>query len=253
MFPWTQGFIASTQGLCSLLRHREQRCVVCLDPFVTPKKTLDVPVCATCYASLQPRMAGYCSLCGEPAANPHAPCTPCGNCIKNPPPWNWLRFYGIYEGLLRKLILAGKFHNDDTALHLLGLLLMQRCEGLPQVDAIVPVPLHPHRLRQRGSNQCTELARPLARTLQCPLDNTLLSRTIHTEHQIGLRQKQRISNLRHAFTASPLCDKKRILLIDDTMTTGTTLRQCATTLLKAGACDVSVLVVARASRHVHLP
>lgn len=127
------------------------------------------------------------------------------------------------------------------------------CKDLPKPDAIVPVPLHSTRLRERGFNQCQELARPLSDALGVPLVPDLLLRQHPTRHQVGLSEAERIANLKSAFLSLPEVRGKRILLVDDTYTTGTTLRRAALALLDphAGAAAVDVAVVARTPREKH--
>lgn len=150
--------------------------------------------------------------------------------------------------MLRTLLLRGKFGHDPAVLHLIGRLLAQACADLPAPDAVVPVPLHAARLRERGFNQSQELARPLAVASGAPLAPALLRRPRATRHQIGLNRAERQANLRGAFTASASVRGKTILLVDDTLTTGTTLRRAARALLEQGALAVDVAVAARTPR-----
>lgn len=206
-------------------------------------------VCPHCLAMMPRREAGFCPHCGDLFPAHQSPCTPCAHCLREPPPWRHLRFYGCYEHTLRDLLLRAKFHGDPTAAHLAGELLAGACGDLPHPDAIVPVPLHTARLRDRGFNQCLEVARPISRILRAPLRPDFLARTRHTPPQTGLHRKERLRNLREAFAASPRCAGLHLLLVDDTMTTGTTLAHAARHLLAAGAISVDVAVVARTPRH----
>lgn len=112
-------------------------------------------------------------------------------------------------------------------------------------DAVTPVPLHADRLRERGFNQSQELARPLAAASGAPLSPALLRRARATAHQIGLNRAERQANLLGAFTAHASVRGKTILLVDDTLTTGATLRLAARALLDQGALAVDVAVAAR--------
>lgn len=224
----------------------------------SPLQTAPVPpvppvlpgqVCPHCLALMPRRQAGFCPHCGDLFPAHQSPCTPCAHCLREPPPWRHLRFYGCYEHALRDLLLRAKFHGDPTAAHLAGELLAGACGDLPHPDAIVPVPLHTARLRDRGFNQCLEVARPISRILHAPLHPDFLTRTRHTPPQTGLHRKDRLRNLREAFIASPLCAGLHLLLVDDTMTTGTTLAHATRHLLAAGASSVDVAVVARTPRH----
>lgn len=191
------------------------------------------------------RMQGYCLRCGEPFAVATLPCAPCGQCLIAPPPWDQFRFYGVYEGLTRQLLLRAKFGVEHATLRALGTLLAHCCADLPRPDAIIPMPLHPTRLLQRGANQAQELARPVAALFGAPLRADLLIRTVPSRPQTGLSRAERTRNLRNAFTAAPQVQGKTLLLVDDTMTTGTSLRRAVNALMQQGAYTVHVAVVAR--------
>ncbi len=242
----------------------ERRCILChipfsplsrgeLPPSSSDETTAKIPLCPACRALLRPRKKGYCPLCGELHAHPDSPVELCQACRDTPPPWEHFRFYGVYGGALKSLLLRGKFGADPAVLHLLGRFLAHSCKDLPRPDAIVPVPLHSTRLRERGFNQCQELARPLAEALGAPLLPRLLLRQHPTRHQVGLNRDERAANLKGAFLSLPEVRGKRILLVDDTCTTGTTLRRAARALLDqhGGAAAVDVAVIARTPHERH--
>ena len=252
-------FLQPLRDLLRAVSLDERRCILCHIPFspldrgaMPPESVprIGIPLCPSCRTLLRPRKSGYCPLCGEPALQPEARPAPCDACRKTSPPWEHFRFYGLYGGALKTLILRGKFGADPAVLHLLGRLLAHACADLPRPDAIVPVPLHRTRLRERGFNQCQEVARPLAHALGAPLRPDLLLRQHPTRHQVGLSEAERLANLEGAFLASPQVRGKRILLVDDTATTGITLRRAAIALLDphGGAAAVDVAVVARTPR-----
>lgn len=112
--------------------------------------------------------------------------------------------------------------------------------------ALVPVPLHKSRLRRRGYNQAYELASELAKMSGRKLD-TCLQRTRKTEMQAQLKLNQRAKNVKGAFTVSDKLLNRKLILVDDVMTSGYTLNECAKVLRKAGAEDIKVLVFARKS------
>jgi ComF family protein len=168
------------------------------------------------------------------------------------PPWNDFLFHGIYEGALRELILRGKFNGSLDALESLGRMLAALCKehystALPP-QVLIPMPLHQSRLRERGLDQCLEMARPLARALDIPLRPDLLRRVSTAAPQASLDREAR-KRLRQPFVASPEVAGLRILLIDDICTTGATLSRATEALLAAGALSVDVAVVARTSLH----
>lgn len=114
-------------------------------------------------------------------------------------------------------------------------------------DLIIPVPLHIRRRRERGYNQSEFLAIELARVIGLPINASALRRIRHTEQQAHLDAETRQQNVVDAFAAAPgLIDGKRVLLVDDVLTTGSTLRACALTLLQSGAANVSAVTLARA-------
>ncbi|MDR2696075.1 MAG: ComF family protein [Deltaproteobacteria bacterium] len=205
--------------------------------------------CPACHAALPRRMAGYCPLCGEPTVLSFSAPAPCAACLRGAPPWEGFRFYGIYEGLLRRLILRMKFLPDIATARAIGELALPAWRELPICDTLVPMPQHPAKLRRRGCNQCQEIARPLARDLGLPLMPRYLQRTLLTRPQTRLARRERRADLSASFAADPVVRGKRILLLDDTMTTGTSLRYGARCLLLAGAAAVRVAVVARAALH----
>ena len=237
--------------ICALA---ERRCALCRNPFF-PEQGENVRsrlFCPSCRPLMMRREAGFCPHCGEPSAVPDAPLVPCGECLRKLPPWNDFLFYGIYEGALRELILKAKFGGSISALDVLGHLLAERCADhyssamLPQV--VIPVPLHTSRLRERGLDQCLELARPVAKALGIPLYADVLRKVLATRPQEGLSRERRCE-LHQPFAASPEVNGLRILLLDDVCTTGSTLKRAAECLLEAGAFSVDVAVLARASRH----
>ncbi len=182
-------------------------------------------------------------------ADPTAPCVPCGACLADDPPWTAFRLYGVFDDLLRDMLHRGKYGSDAACLDALGRLLAEACGDLPRPDAVVPMPLHPKRLRGRGYNQCREMARPLACALNAPVRDDLLIRRRPTRPQTELNRRDRLRNLDGAFLGLPAARGLHVLLVDDTATTGTSLRRAARALLDAGARRVDVAVAAHASLH----
>ena len=153
--------------------------------------------------------------------------------------------------MLRELILDLKFHARFERRRVLGTLLMRahafHYQGVCP-DVILPVPLHPARLCERGFNQSLEISRRLGRELEVPLQPNAAKRTRKTKAQSGLERKARRKNVHGAFQArSELVGDRHVLLVDDVSTTGTTLAECAKALRRAGAARVDALVLAVAA------
>lgn len=208
----------------------------------------ELGLCPACDAALQPKVSGYCPACGQPDAD-HAAPRLCAQCQAESPPWDTVHFWGVYDGLLENLLLGFKFGATLNRQALLGdlatLALGYRQESRARL--VVPVPLHGRRLRWRGFNQSLELSRAVARKHGLRLCPIALTRARYTTPQVNLRRAQRLTNLHAAFCADASVVKgQNVLLVDDVMTTGSTVRECSRTLLDAGALRVEVLVLARA-------
>lgn len=116
---------------------------------------------------------------------------------------------------------------------------------MPEVDLVLPVPLHKKRLRHRGFNQSALLARHVAKRISIPLITDCLVRVKDTVPQVGLHAKERKKNIKNAFEVRNKCiEAKRLMLIDDVFTTGATVRECSKVLKKAGAKDIYVVTLA---------
>lgn len=207
-------------------------------------------LCPTCYQGLPFIPPPCCSICGQPfdgAGNDH----PCGSCLLHPPPWEAARSALLFDGGCRDLIHAFKFQRRFHLRRPLALLTAERLAAFvaeSKTDLLVPVPLHPRRLRQRGFNQSLLLAEVLADQWHLTLKRHLLQRIRATTPQTELSAEQRATNLRGAFAVAdqPLAEGRRVLLVDDVLTTGATLAECSRCLLQAGATAVLCVTVARA-------
>ncbi len=154
---------------------------------------------------------------------------------------------------MRSAVLRLKYQRRaDLGATLGGLLALSLEERLPDVDLVVPVPLHPKRLVERGFNQAALLATPVARALRAPLSTSVLVRTSFKVAQASLGKGERRENVRGAFrcVAGPRVAGRSIALIDDVVTTGATFDACAEVLRAAGARDVIAVALARASSAV---
>lgn len=207
-------------------------------------------LCPRCYQDLTAsRIEGtICRICGlllHTEAEAEATCT---NCQTHQPDFDMAHALFSYAGPAGSLIISFKFHGE----FFLGPRVLKRAietgwmpDGLGELDAIVPVPLHPRRERERGYNQALLLAKTLARHLDRPLHRRVIRRTRHTGQQTKLAAHRRWENVRGAFQADADVRGARLLLVDDVMTTGATASECARVLKKSGAASVSVLTLAR--------
>ena len=215
-----------------------------------------LPLCPACRNRLAPRLGGFCPRCG--AMGQDAAATPglCLDCRRDGRPWDGFAFHGRYEGLLRELVLGFKFHGRLGQGRLLAGFLAAAWRraaardgpGCPDQtpDLLVPTPLHPRRLAWRGFNQSLELARLLGREIGTPVASQALARLRDTVPQSSLPGRERRTNLTGAFAADPAqVAGRRVLLIDDVMTTGATVETAAQALRRAGAVRVDVAVAAR--------
>lgn len=224
------------------------RCTVC-GALLGAGHARDCLLCDTCLREFAFRTGGYCPRCGELFEDSSGPVYLCGACRRHVPPWSGIGFYGAYRGLLRETIHEFKFSGRLDRSRVLQELLARAFfgHGLGFPDMIVPVPLHPARLRMRGFNQSLELSRFLGRVLEVPVSAEALLRERNTVAQSTLSRSERLANLKNAFSVRrDVCRGRSILLVDDVMTTGTTLRTCVVGLRRAGAVRVDVLVLARA-------
>lgn len=213
------------------------RCLICSEPGAG-----DCDLCAACRAAL-PWNAHGCDRCALPLPEHESANTSCGPCLQASSPLQLARATFVYGAPVDALVRRFKFHQDLAAGHLLSRLMVEQLRGGPRPMAIVPVPLHPSRLRQRGYDQALELARPLARQLQLPLCHGL-RRIRSTAAQSELDAAARKRNLKGAFVAGPDLPR-HVALVDDVMTTGATLHAAATALRRAGVERVDAWVCAR--------
>jgi ComF family protein len=209
-------------------------------------------ICPTCSERLPLVSSPLCILCGIPFAGTGGDHR-CGACLTHPPHYDAARAQYLYEGAIRDLIHAFKYNQQTQLRYPLALLALEGVEGFAAAHVphiIVPVPLHSSRLRQRGFNQAVLLGRVISKRLALPMAPDALTRTRPTEPQVELSAAERRLNVKGAFTAgntSTVADK-RILLLDDVMTTGSTMDECAKELKKAGAKAVFAATVARTAR-----
>lgn len=212
-------------------------CLLCRAASESP-----LDLCAACIRCL-PRQPVACPRCALPL--PVA--AVCGGCLRQPPRQQlaWSAF--SYAAPLDQMLARLKYGGELAVARSLGQQLAREpCPLVPGAfDLMIPAPLHPRRLRQRGFNQALELCRPLARQLRVALEPDGLRRERDTAPQAGLAAAGRQRNLRHAFVAPQPLSGASVLLFDDVITTGATMQAMARTAIAAGARRITVACLAR--------
>ena len=199
-------------------------------------------LCAACAREL-PRQVNACVRCGAALT---ASGSECGDCIQSPPAINYSRIPYRYQAPLDHLIMAFKFQRQLAMAPLLaGLMLEANTPWTTTPDCLLPVPLHPSRLRERGFNQAHELAKLLSRHSGIPNWQHLASRQRNTATQSLLNAKARRHNMRDAFVIHGQ-PPPYVVLVDDVVTTGSTVNELARCLRDAGAQRIDVWACARA-------
>lgn len=201
-------------------------------------------LCAACLADLPTMPAALCPRCAERTTHGER----CGACLKEAPHFDRVAAVFRYDFPVDRIIQALKYGHQLAVAGWIGKLLADRLLA-SEHDLIVPLPLHPQRLRERGFNQSMEIARTLSQALDLPVEHKHLLRMRATQPQADLPHKERHKNVRGAFECRTDYSGLRILLVDDVMTTGATLNECARTLKIHGAQTVSVAVAARTLKH----
>lgn len=224
-----------------------QTCVSCDAVLLNEEHSL----CWDCSCSMTLLKKPYCSCCGLSVQGMVPSNFRCHTCIKEERFFTRARSCYVFEGVMREMIMRFKY---EPALWLRGELLQAllraysiHYEGRTMVDGILSVPLHQSRFKERGFNQSSVLAKGLAKKSDLSYINNGLQRVKPTYTQTYLNAVQRKSNVRKAFAVGNVnsVKGKRLLLIDDVMTTGATVNECARILLEAGVSSVSVLTLAR--------
>ncbi len=211
------------------------RCAFCLAPCEEGRAW-----CTACHAAL-PWNRSACPVCAEPLPATVAP-RPCGHCLRRSPCFQCARVPLRYEGEVAELMQRFKFHASPRAGTLLLALLEEGLAGSEPPQALIAVPLHPHRARERGFDQGYWLAERLAARLHVPLVGA--RRLADTRSQRGLDRGKRRGNLRGAFRLEARLPP-RVALLDDVMTTGATLDALARACRQAGATEIEAWAIAR--------
>lgn len=203
-------------------------------------------ICPACEQAL-PHNLFACRRCALPIPqSSHVQL--CGQCLDAPPAFHQAQVPYIYAAPLDALLTGLKFRQQLHQARLLGGLLARYLqENLRRYpECIIPVPLHPSRLRERGYNQALELARPLARALGVPVEKNQVQRIRQTQAQTELKLDDRARNLRHAFQVHRSPGYRHVALIDDVITSGHTLNALAEAFCQQGVERIEVWAIARA-------
>jgi ComF family protein len=207
--------------------------------------------CSDCWDAISLMPDARCARCDLPfpstIATTYSPNHVCQPCAERPPSYTKAWTLYPYMPPLQHAIRLFKYQGKVSLAAPLASLMIARLPPINFIDVIIPVPLHIERLREREFNQSLLLADHIGRRLDIPVAYTNLVRTVSTPAQTTLSRKSRQKNLRRAFTVRrpDAIIKRRILLIDDVFTTGTTVNECAKVLRRAGSSDVFALTLSR--------
>ena len=220
-----------------------ERCVACDVLLSAP----GVFFCEACAPEVEEIPAVACVRCSEPGAHANALCP---RCARRLPRFSRAFAPLEHDGSVARAIQRFKYEAHPELARPLGALLVRLAGPFLQQapDAVVPLPLHASRYRERGYDQTALLAVEVARLSKRELRDDGLTRVRATSRQVGHSDEDRAANVAGAFEASPAVRGRRLLLLDDVLTTGATANEAAHALLSAGAVEVQVLTLARAVR-----
>ena len=216
-----------------------RRCLICNS---TKLDTLN-SVCRLCYENL-PHRFNNCARCGMPYASSQ---NHCGKCIKQPPPYDVCFCAFEYKDSISHLIRACKYHDQpELALKLANLFVREaKDNALTMPDLFIPVPMHIKKLRQRGFNQSILLTQAISKKLEIPYSNKIVIKNKTTPAQANLPLKRRQKNLKDCFKYNKRTNAKHIVIIDDVITTGTTVTEMTKILKRNGVDYIQVWGIAQ--------
>lgn len=220
----------------------QQPCALCQRPSTSS-------LCIACRDDLPYYQSPHCPQCALPTTQGDY----CGACLQAPPAFD--RTYALFKYAypLDRMLHDYKYQQQLSWVPILQTLILQSHipSALQQqtIDAVIAMPMHINRLRERGFNHMHTLARELNQSWQYAMPDDACARIKDTPTQAGLNLKQRVRNLKGAFETKQDWTGKHILLLDDVMTTGTSLNALAHTFRKSGASQISCLVLARTLKH----
>lgn len=218
----------------------------------------DNGLCASCWSKLTMIARPYCERLGIPFAYDPGPGVLSMQAISDPPAYHRARAAVRFDDIARALVHALKYGDRNDLAPIMGRWMARAGqELLKDADALIPVPLHWRRLWARRFNQSALLSQAISRETGVPIADAALKRIKATAQQVGLTQSERAQNVQGAFRVPP--DRKaevsgrRVVLVDDVLTSGATSDACARALLRAGASNVDLLVFARVVDAVPAP
>jgi ComF family protein len=220
-------------------------CLLCRNFLPAPQEAY---FCTSCSEAFPFIRGPLCPRCGIPFVSQEGADHLCSGCMKKEPAYDSARAVGIYDGTLKQAIHLFKYSSRPLLAAPLGDVLARQGRELLDTgfDVIMPVPLHARRIRQRGFNQSLALARRVGRLWGVAVAAEGLARTRWTDPQTMLPERQRLRNVRDAFSCSRTAAAgKTVLLVDDVYTSGSTVNECARVLRRNGARRVDVLTLAR--------
>ncbi len=225
------------------------RCILCSQTVDSSVENKAVELCLRCY-NKQPFNNTCCIQCALPLADKSTNIL-CGRCIQKQPDYDYAHSVFRYEEDIIRLVHQLKFSEKITYASSIGEMLLSAYDSANSLkteapDCLLPVPLHPARLRQRGFNQSIEIARILSKKRGIPIEHRSIVRQRSTTSQTGLNAKQRQTNIKGAFELVSKMTYRHVLIIDDVVTTGSTVNELASVLKKNNIERVGVLSIARA-------
>ena len=226
------------------------RCILCQQTVQESVINQHIEICTDCYQTL-PHNNNCCTRCALPLPEDIQNEVLCGRCVKQLPLFDYSRSLFSYEGDVIHLIHQLKFGEKISYARSIGEMLLKivndellQEQGRP--DCIIPVPLHNKRLRERGYNQSTEIARVIVKKTGIPIVQDAVLRRRVTLTQTGLKAKERQKNIKGVFSVIDVENYKHVLIVDDVVTTGSTVNELTKVLKKNGVERVGVLSIARA-------
>jgi ComF family protein len=217
-------------------RFSASRCLLCLE------KISRLGICSNCKKDF-PFIKTACPTCGTPISHESSLC---GHCLKTTPPFNQTYALFSYEPPIAQFILQLKLNHQLCYAQLFGEWMADFLKDKPKPQMIIPVPLHPQRIRERGYNQSLEIARPIAKNLRIPIELWACRRVRPTKAQAELPETERKSNVKNAFIVETSFQANHVAILDDVVTTGNTVSELARLLKKQSIKRVDIWCIAKA-------